>query len=184
MQLGIHQFVDIVGRLRRGGRILQILRQHQHLAPYGVRFEAGHHERLAPVGGRNQSIGIDGSRVVVVRQEHRQVRHVAIRAVGVFGPGDELLRRPFAFEYRLAREDLDGRYGRHFARVERGARIQPAHERLAIRAFRIEPFAAGVRHGADGLFDQQAFLRQCQIDAAVAVFASQAKVIAIGVKSE
>ncbi len=94
LQLGVDQLVDVIGRRRRRGRVLKTRGQHQHLAADGVGGEAGHDEGLAAGAGGHQSVGIDRSRVVVVREKHGQVRHVAVGAVGVLGPGDELLRGP------------------------------------------------------------------------------------------
>ena len=120
LQLGVDQLVDVVGRRRGRRRVLQILGQHEHLAADGVRLEAGHHERLAAVGGGDQAVGADRGRVVVVRQEHGQV--VTSRSVpsAVVGAGDQLLRGPFAFEHDLLGIEFDARDRGDFGRRRSG----------------------------------------------------------------
>ena len=57
-------------------------------------------------------------------------------------------------------------------------------QRLVVLAVRLEPLAAGVRHGADRLLQQQALRGHGQVDAADADLAREAVVVAVGIEAE
>ena len=124
VQLRADQLVDVVAGDRRG-RVLQALGQHQHLVADGVRLEAGHDEGFAAGSRGDQAIGRDRGRVVVVRHERRQARHVAVGAVGIAGAGDELLRRALRLPARRS-ADRDRRRRRPASAWRRSARPLPA----------------------------------------------------------
>ena len=57
-------------------------------------------------------------------------------------------------------------------------------ERLVELAVRLEPLAAGVLDGADGLLEQRAVGGHGQVDPPAAHLAGQAEVVALGVEAE
>ena len=143
-ELGVNQSVDVVvfGDLREGER--QPLGQHDHLGADGEGGEAGHDEGLAAVAGRHHAVGRNLGRRVVVAEEQGQRGHVAHGAVGVAGADDHLLRRALAVEHRIFRIEIDGDRLGDVRRVERGAGVQPADQRLMVFVAVLDALAAGV----------------------------------------
>ena len=186
LQLGVDQLVDVVGRRRRGRRVLQVLGQHEHLAADGVRGEAGHDERLAagrrPSPGRRALIGAELSLFV-----RNTARFVTSRSV----PSEYLARAmnccvaPLPSSTALRRIELERRrpWPRRPASLGAPASSQRS-KRLVVLAVGGEPLAAGVRHAAVGLLHQQALARQRQIDAAEADLAREAVMVAVGIEAE
>ena len=145
---------------------------------------AGHDEGLTPVLGRHRSVLNDHGRVVVVAREHREIRHVAVGAVGVLGADDELLCRPFAVENRGRRIDLHLDHRRYGAGIVGRARLEPADERGVVFVPLLDLPAATVGHGVDRLLHQQAFLGNGQIEPAAGKLPREAVVIAVRIKPE
>ena len=69
-------------------------------------------------------------------------------------------------------------------RVVRGVGLQPADERLVVLVALLDPLPAGVRHLAGRLLDQQALVRQGEVDAPAVDLAGQPVVVAVGVEAE
>ena len=98
LELGGDQGVDVI-RVGLGGVLeLEALGQDEDLRADGVGLEAGHDERLAAGPGGDEAVGADGGGGLVVGQEDGQRGHVAVGAVGVFGPDGHLLGRLLAVE--------------------------------------------------------------------------------------
>ena len=102
----------------------------------------------------------------LLERKTARLGHVAIGAVGVLRPDRELLRFALAVEQRGRRIDFQRIDRRHGAGIGRRAAFQPAQQRGVQRIALLRRAAAGVRHLAGGLFDQQALAGDRKIDVA------------------
>ena len=73
---------------------------------------------------------------------------------------------------------------RRLSLVQRNTGFDPAHQRAVVLAVGVEQLAARMRNRADRFFDQQTRFGPRQIDAASALFAGCAIVVADGVEAE
>ena len=82
-----------------GGVYLQVLGQHEDLGADGVVAKRAMTKASPRVAAVTRPSGLIGAELSLFVRNTARVRHVAVGAVGVLGPGGELLRRPFAFEH-------------------------------------------------------------------------------------
>ena len=160
------------------------LRDDDDLRADGEGVEARHHERLAALRGGDETAGRDFRGVVVVAEKERERGHVAQRAVGVFCADNELLRRVFTLENDGLRHDLRRDRHGHVRTVARRAGFDPADDGVVEFVVFLEPLPAGVRDEPRALRDEQALVRQREVDAARAHFTRDALVVAVGVESK
>ena len=127
-----------------------------------------------------------GGRGVVVRQEDGQARSRRGRCRRSTSPGrssaaSALRRRAPPAWGRARRATTVG----SFVTSSLGAPASSQRSRVWYElARRLEPLAAGVRHGAGGLLEQQALGRDGEVDAPAADLAGEAVVVAVGVEAE
>ncbi len=185
-KLLVHQFVNDI----RGGRVcpgeLEARRQRDGVDANGVRIETGHDEGLAPVLCGHQPVHVDRCRVVVIAEEERLRGDVAVGAVGIDRPCRHLLRGIHAVEHDLRRIDLNAFNGWHFGwrGVVFCAFDKPAPNRGVILFALLDLLATAVRHGVGALGENQAVIRQGEIDPPSADLTGDPLVVGSGVESK
>ena len=185
LELVVDQLVHVVVFGLGREREVQALGQHDELRADGVGLEAGHHEGLAALAGRDEPVDGDRGGDVVIRQEYGQAGHVSVAAVGVSGADRELLGRARAVEHALLGVEVHADdLGELGDVVIRRAALDPGVQRLVELAAGIEPLAAGVLHGTDRLLEQGAVGGDRQVDPTADHLAGEAMVVAFGVEAE
>ena len=117
MEALIDGLVDVVRLDGLGTLIDEALRDDNHLRGHTEDIEAGEHEGRAAVAGLHDAVLTDGGNGVVVRHEEREVRHVAVGAIGIGRPDGDLLGGGLTFENDLLRVDLNARHLGDIGRV-------------------------------------------------------------------
>ena len=180
----MHEGIDVVD-LRFVGKLeIRHFRNYQHLRSNGDLVVPRHYKRLAACAGGHHALAINRGSDVVVGEEHGLVSHVARSAVAVHGSHDDLLLSAFALEHRLFRVNLEVHHLGSACRITRRPGFEPADDSFIKRTFLAIQFTASVRHTAGTLFEQQAVVRQCEVDAAAEVFASNSVVITVRIKTK
>ena len=180
----MHEGVDVVGLGLVGEFEVRHFWNHQHLRTNGDLVVPRHYKRLAACAGGHHALAINRGGDVVVGEEHGLVSHVARSAVAIHGPHDDLLLSAFSLEHGLFRVNLEVHHLGSARRITRCPGFEPADDSFIKRTFLAIQFTPSMRHTAGALFEQQAVVRQCEVDAAAEVFASNSVVITIGIKTK
>ena len=186
-QLVTNSSVDVVAtgeRVRGADGTCASFRQHQYLRDDREGRKTGHHEGLAGVAARDQSLVVDLRGGLVARAQYRELGDVAVAAVLVDGANDEVLLLIRARHHHFFGTDLDPGDLQGLVRVtDRAGRDPVANGRVG-RALRIKPLAALVSDLQGRLAQHQTFFGSGGVEAAPLVLPRQPLVVLLRIEAE